>query len=236
MRHSFCLVFIFVSVLSASSFSKTYEVNGQHSFVNFELDYMKVSEVKGTFDRFEGAFEWDSQKGKLSDVAFQIDVNSINTRDAKRDAHLRRKDFFFVKEFPAIAFIGKEIQYKEGKPSQVTGELTIKDVTKTHSFELDWKGEFDDPVDKKKSSLFLKAETTIDRTDFGITWNKALDQGGWIVGNEVEVEVVIEANPTDARPAFSRFYRKTRKILPGKLEMPKSDGSQDVTSQKKKVR
>lgn len=217
--------------------AKTYEVNGQHSFVNFELDYMKVSEVKGTFDRFKGAFEWDDKTSTLNDVEFEIKVKSINTRDPKRDNHLRRKDFFYVEKFPLMRFVGKKVFYKEGKPHKIVGELTLKDQTKTHTFDLEWKGEFSDPVDKSKKSLFLKAKTTLNRMDYGINWNRVLDQGGWIVGNDVEIEVVIEANPTDARPAFSRFYRKTRKILPGKLEMPKSDTAmvKKASSEKKKV-
>lgn len=212
---------IFLFFLSLNIFSKTYEVNGQHSFVNFELDYMKVSEVKGTFDRFTGAFEWNEEKSKLSNVEFEIFVKSINTRDPKRDNHLKRKDFFDVKKYPYMTFVGKKVAYKNGLPVSIMGELTLKDRTKPHKFEIDWKGEYPDPVDKNKKSLFLKAKTIINRTDFGITWNRALDQGGWIVGEDVEVEIVIEGNPTDARPAFSRFYRKKTKLLPGKLELPK---------------
>lgn len=229
------LLLLTTILIFSNTFAKTYEVNGQHSFVNFELDYMKVSEVKGTFDRFEGAFEWDAKASKLSEVEFQIFVKSINTRDKKRDNHLRRKDFFHVKKFPVMNFVGKEVHYKKGVPISISGDLTLKDITKTHTFKIDWKGEFPDPVDKNKKSLFFKAETNINRTDFGITWNRALDQGGWIVGDDVEVEVVIEANPTDARPAFSRFYRKTRKILPGKLEMPKEASASSELKSKKKV-
>lgn len=229
-------IILFLVILSFQTFAKTYEVNGQHSFVNFELDYMKVSEVKGTFDRFQGAFEWDAVSKELKDVEFQIFVKSINTRDPKRDNHLKRKDFFHVKKFPMMSFVGKKVSYKNGIPVAISGDLTLKDITKPHTFDVSWKGEFQDPVDKKKKSLFLKAKTSINRTDFGITWNRALDQGGWIVGDEVKVEIVIEANPTDARPAFSRFYRKTRKILPGKLDLPQDQNqSAQKESQKKKV-
>jgi hypothetical protein len=125
-----------------------------------------------------------------------------------------------VSEFPVISFVGKKVVYQNNKPGKILGDLSIRGVTKEHSFFIEWKGEYPDPVDKNKRSLFLTANTTINRKDYGIRWNKALDKGGWVVGDRVDVEIIIEANPTDARPAFSRFYRKTKKILPGKLKAP----------------
>lgn len=219
MRVTFVLT---IFILSSISFAKTYEVNTQHSFVNFELDYMQVSQVKGAFEKFQGTFDWDTNKEKLSDVIFEILVDSINTRDAKRDNHLKRKDFFYVEKFPVISFEGKKVVYENGLPVKVIGELEIRGVKKEHSFSLKWKGEYPDPVDKSKKSLFLAANTSINRKDFNIRWNKALDEGGWVVGDKVDIEVIIEANPTDSRPAFSRFYRKTKKILPGKLKSPQT--------------
>ncbi|MCF8060138.1 MAG: YceI family protein [Bacteriovoracaceae bacterium] len=213
-------------LLSQGLLCKTYEVNGQHSFVNFDLEYMKISEVKGTFDLFHGAFEWDGEK--LSQVEFVIQVSSINTRDPKRDNHLKRKDFFYVSEYPSITFIGNEVIYKSKVPSRIKGLLTIRGIERPYSFDIDWKGEYSDPVDKKKKSLFLKVKAILDRQDFNIKWNKALDQGGWVVGEKVNIEVIIEANPTDARPAFSRFYTKKRKIIPGKLELSKDDDFKQV--------
>ncbi len=210
---------IFLTLINCEvGLAKAYVVNDQHSFVNFELDYMKVSLVKGSFDHFKGAFEWDGQK--LSQVEFEILVNSVNTRDPKRDNHLRRKDFFHISKYPLITFVGKEVIYQDDVPTKIKGTLAVRGIEKPYSFNLDWKGEYQDPVDKKKKSLFLKASTLLYRKDFNMTWNKALDQGGWVVGDKVDIEVIIEANPTDARPAFSRFYTNKRKILPGKLELP----------------
>lgn len=200
---------------SMTSFSKTYEVNTQHSFVNFEIDYMKVSTVKGSFDKFEGVFQWDEKTGKLSQVAFKIFAESVNTRDIKRDNHLRRKDFFHVRKFPLITFKGEEVVHKKGVPTLVRGMVTIKDISKKMEFDLNWKGLHRDPVDKKKRSLFLETEGTINRQDFGITWNKAMDSGGWIVGDLIKFDLIIEANPTDARAPFSRFYMKKSEVLPG---------------------
>jgi hypothetical protein len=98
--------------------------------------------------------------------------------------------------------------------------IKIRGVEKETSFDLKWLGEHKDAVDKKKQSLFLKANTVLKRKDFNLNWNKALDQGGWVVGDDVRVELIIEANPTDATPAFSRFFlKKNEKIKEGALSL-----------------
>lgn len=220
MNRSNVIVFCLFFSLS-SAWGKTYKINTQHSFVNFEVDYMKVSLVKGAFEKFEGFFNWDSKK--LEDVRFKIRATSINTRDKKRDNHLKRKDFFYTSEYPTIEFHGTEVFYKLGKPFQIKGILSMRGIKKETTFDLLWHGNHQDAVDKKKQSLFLKANSTIRRKDFGLNWNKALDQGGWVVGDEVRLELIIEANPTDATPAFSRFYlKKNPKIKKDALSLDRA--------------
>lgn len=215
MKISFILLSF---LLSLSLLGKTYKVNSQHSFVNFEVDYMKVSVVKGAFEKFEGFFDWDS--GKLQNVRFKIQAKTINTRDKKRDKHLKQEEFFHTKEFPFIEFKGSKVVYKDNKPVELIGIVSMKGVEKETSFDLKWHGEHQDAVDKKKQSLFLKANTVLKRKDFKLNWNKALDQGGWIVGEDVRVELIIEANPTDATPAFSRFFlKRNEKIKEGALSL-----------------
>ena len=198
---------IFVSILFCSSVeAKQYEVNTQHSFVNFELPYMKVSKVKGAFEEFKGSFKLDEETNKVSELFFVIKAGSISTRDLKRDNHLRGNSFFNVKDYPVISFSGSRYEYEKGVLVKVTGVLQLTGIKKTVTFDIDWKGLQDDPISKGKKSLFLVAETSISRKEFGINWNRLFDDGGWIVGNEVKIEAVIEANPTDARLAFSRFF------------------------------
>lgn len=235
------LTFNLTLTLTQTVAAKTFQINNQHSFVNFDIDYMKVSLVKGSFDEFKGAFEWDYQKGKLTELHFQIIASSINTRDKKRDAHLKRKDFFNVSKFPLIEFIGDEVIYKAGQPVKVKGRLRLKDKEKSASFDLRWMGFHKDAVDKDKQSLFLRANTVLKRKDFGLNWNKALDQGGWVVGDDVRIEVIVEANPTDSRPAFSRFFlKKNPKVKEGALSMDSlaesRDSSLDSEKQKKKLK
>lgn len=214
------ILFLF---FTTSIYAKTYKVNTQHSFVNFEVDYMKVSVVKGAFEKFEGFFNWDKDSGKLSDVIFKIKATSINTRDSKRDNHLRRDDFFAVNEHPYLTFTSKNVTYEKGSPVKIKGLMEIRGVEKEVDFDLKWMGEHQDAVDKKKSSLFLKGNTILNRKDFDLNWNKALDQGGWVVGENVRVEIIVEANPTDATPAFSRFFlKKNSKIKKGALDLDKA--------------
>ncbi len=214
---------IFLSILICSSVeAKQYEVNTQHSFVNFELPYMKVSKVKGAFEEFKGSFKLDEDTNEVSELFFVIKAGSISTRDLKRDNHLRGNNFFNVKKYPLISFSGNSYKYEKGLLAKVTGILQLSGIEKTVTFDIDWKGLQDDPISKGKKSLFLVAEVTIDRKEFGISWNRMFDDGGWIVGNEVKVEAVIEANPTDARLAFSRFF------------MPSKDRNVDIQNVAKK--
>jgi len=214
---------IFLSILICSSIeAKQYEVNTQHSFVNFELPYMKVSKVKGAFEEFKGSFKLDEDTNKVSELFFVIKAGSISTRDLKRDNHLKGNDFFNVKKYPVISFSGNSYEYEKGVLVKATGILQLTGIKKTVTFDIDWKGLQDDPISKGKKSLFLVAEITINRKEFGINWNRMFDDGGWIVGNEVKVEAVIEANPTDARLAFSRFF------------MPSNDRNVDIQNVAKK--
>jgi len=212
------LILAFFFALIPSGFSKQFEISSQHSFVNFEVDYMKVSVVKGTFDDFEGSFTLDPKTGKVSNLDFSITAKSINTRDYKRDKHLRDNDFFHVKKHPQIFFTGTGMKYKDGVLSEITGTLELVGVLKPITFAVDWRGFMSDPIDKGKKSLFLRAKTTINRKDFGLTWNRALDSGGWIVSEKVRLDVVIEATPSDSRPAFSRFLKRNRKIKNNPLD------------------
>lgn len=230
--------FLVFSIMTFSSFAKTFEVNTQHSFVNFEVDYMKISVVKGAFEDFKGVFEFDAESNQISDLEFSIKVKSINTRDSKRDAHLHRKDFFHVSEYPEMKFVGKKVHYQSGKPVKIDGLLTMRGVTKEQSFNLDWKGVHQDPIDKKKKSLFVTASGELNRKEFGISWNKTMDNGGYIVGDKVKLEIVIEANPTDTRAAFSRFYLNKKEVKKGTttdIESVSVVKKKEFSPEKKKV-
>lgn len=191
--------------------AKTYKINTQHSFVNFEIDYMKVSKVKGAFEKFEGTYDLD--QGNLKNVFFKIYTSSINTRDKKRDVHLKKKEFFNVRSFPTMEFIGDKVIYNNGKPVKILGQLRLKGIKRKITFDLKWHGVHKDAIDKKKYSIFIEATSKIKRSKFGFNWNRILDRGGWVVGDEVRIEIVLESNPIDLIPAFSRFYVKKNKNI-----------------------
>jgi len=169
----------------ATLFAGTYEIDPAHSSVGFKIGHL-VSTVRGEFNRFQGTIEFDQQKIENSSVTAVIDASSIDTHIEDRDNHLRSADFFDVQKFPEITFTSKRI---EG--DKVIGELTMHGVTKEVALSYTFHGTLKDPWGKERAGF--SGETAIDRKDFGITYNKVLDQGGLLIGNEVKVEIEIEA-------------------------------------------
>ncbi|MDC1174583.1 YceI family protein [Bacteriovoracaceae bacterium] len=198
--------------LSFTTFSKTYEINSEHSSILFKIPFMRFGEVEGRFKKFVGTYDFDSKTNKVKNLEVVIDTKSIDTADKKRDRHLRKNDFFDVRKFPHIKFIGKEYGYEKESLSKVTGELTVKDKIYPLTIRVDWKGKELDPFNKSRASYFFSGKTSVNRKEIGLSWNKELDQGGWLVGNEVELRFQVEANPTDKKPAFSRFLTVSKKI------------------------
>lgn len=207
---------IFLSLIllffTNGAFSKAFEINSEHSSIIFKTTYMKLGEVEGRFKKFKGTFDFDEATKKVSDLLIEIDVKSIDTADKKRDRHLKQSDFFDVNKFRYVTFEGKEYLYKEGKLEKVKGMLNIKGNEYPLTLKVQWKGADKDAWDPKKMIFFFSGTTNIERQKVGLNWNKALDQGGWLVGNNVEVRFQVEANATDNRPAFSRFMKGRKNI------------------------
>lgn len=164
-----------------------------HSSIQFEVKHMMVSKVKGQFDSYKA----DVTAENLEDLTtatfdFSFDVASINTKNDDRDNHLRSADFFDVAQYPTITFTSTSIT-GSGSDYAVTGDLTIKDVTKPVTFELEYNGHGKNPwgVDV----YGFEGETKINREDFGLTWNQALETGGVLVGKDIKIKVEIEINP-----------------------------------------
>lgn len=169
-------------------------VDQSHSHIGFEVKHMMVSKVKGVFDSYEANVE----AADLSDlteatISFQFDVRSINTRNEDRDNHLKSADFFDTEQFPVITFESTSIT-KSGDSFDVTGNLTIKDVTKEVTFQTEFNGKGTNPWGI--AVYGFEAETKINREDFGLTWNAALETGGVLVGKDVKIKVELELNPT----------------------------------------
>lgn len=168
-------------------------VDASHSNIGFEVKHMMVSKVKGSFDAYTAEVEAaDLTDLTTANIAFTFDVASINTRSEDRDNHLKSGDFFDVEKYPNITFKSTKIE-KDGDDYEVTGDLTIKDVTKPVTFEVEYGGKGVNPwgVDV----YGFEAEAKINREEFGLTWNAALETGGVLVGKDIKIKVELELNP-----------------------------------------
>lgn len=168
-------------------------VDQSHSSVGFEVKHMMVSKVRGKFN----AYTADIEAADLSDlstasITFSFDVASIDTSSEDRDNHLKSADFFDVENNASIDFKSTSIT-KDGGDYQVTGDLTIKGVTKPVTFEVEYGGKGKNPWGVEVYGF--EAEAKINREDFGLTWNAALETGGVLVGKEIKVKVELEVNP-----------------------------------------
>jgi polyisoprenoid-binding protein YceI len=178
-------------ILSAAGFAgaASYSVDGAHSDVSFKIRHL-VSRVTGQFTEFDGAIVADFSDLDASSVEFTIKAASIDTKNEDRDKHLRSEDFFNVEMYPEITFTSSKITKSGDQKYAVTGTLTMHGVAKTVTLPVTYLGEVKDPWGNTKAGFEI--ETTIDRKDFGIIWNKALDAGGMILGDEVEIAINLE--------------------------------------------
>ncbi|MCM2350482.1 MAG: YceI family protein [Bacteriovoracaceae bacterium] len=169
---------------------KTYQIDPSHSSVNFSIRHMMIAKVHGGFEKLSGSFLYDSHNPAASKVEVVIESNSINTREAQRDAHLKSADFFDVEKYPSIIF--KSTDFKEdGDDLSVLGELTIHGVTKQVKLNVERPSEeLKDPWGNLK--IGVSGKTKINRKDFDLGWNAALEAGGFLVGEEVSISFDIQ--------------------------------------------
>ncbi|MTE23130.1 YceI family protein [Microbacterium sp. ZXX196] len=167
----------------------TYVLDPSHSEVGFEVRHMMISKVRGTFAVKEATIVLPENVLEAS-VTATADVASIDTKDEGRDQHLRSADFFDAEAFPTITFVSTGVR-EAGADLLVDGNLTIKDVTKPVTFELEVGGFGTDPWGNYKAGA--TATGTIDREDFGLTWNAALETGGVLVGKDVKITLDLQA-------------------------------------------
>ena len=171
-------------------FADTYTVDKQHSEATFQVRHL-ISRVSGKFEDFDGTVTLDPQKPGASSVEFKIKASSINTGVADRDNHLRTADFFDAGKYPEITFKSTSIK-PSGKKNvyNVTGNLTMRGVTKQVTLPVTFLGFIKDPWGNEKAGFSL--QTTLNRKDYGINWNKALDNGGVLLGEDVDIAINLE--------------------------------------------
>lgn len=171
--------------------ASTWKIDQDHSNVGFSVKHLMVSNVKGSFARFSGMVDLDDRDITASRVSATIDASSINTNVQKRDDHLRGADFFDVAKYPNITFVSKKWSRTADGRLKVTGNLTMHGTTRDVVLNVDpFSREIRDAWGKTRRGTTATAR--INRQDFGITWNKALDAGGVTIGNEVDIVLDIE--------------------------------------------
>lgn len=169
---------------------KTYQIDPAHSEATFQVRHL-ITKVRGRFPEFEGTITFAPDDVANSSVVFAIQTKSIDTNQAQRDEHLRSADFFDVEKFPLLTFKSTAVAARGDSQFDVTGELTIRDVTKTIVLPVAYLGAAKDPWGKDK--VAFEAEITLNRKDYGLNWNAALETGGFLVGDDVKVSLSIQA-------------------------------------------
>jgi polyisoprenoid-binding protein YceI len=177
------------TVTVVQSATRTLLVDKTHSDVTFQVRHL-LSRVRGRFSEFEGTIEFDDERPEASAVRFAIDAKSIDTNQPDRDVHLRSADFFAVDEFPLLTFVSTEITQAGSGSYQVAGILTIRGVAKEVVLPVAYLGRVNDPWGKER--LAFETEATVNRKDFGLNWNAALEAGGFLVGDEVKISVSLQ--------------------------------------------
>lgn len=168
----------------------TWNIDASHSGIHFSIRHLVIAKVRGKFTKFSGALELDEADLTKSKVSVEIDVPSIDTAEAQRDGHLKSADFFDVEQFPKASFTSKSIK-KNGDDYDVTGDFTLHGTTKEVTLHATFEGKGKDPWGGER--VGFGAKTTLNREDFGLKWNQALEAGGVVVGTKVELEIEVEA-------------------------------------------
>jgi len=185
------LVAILVA-FAAPALAATWQIDPAHTNVSFSVRHMMVSNVRGEFTTVSGTVEGDEKTPTQAVITATIDAASIDTREAKRDGHLKSPDFLDVAKYPTITFKSKKIEPAGAGQFKVTGDLTLHGVTRDVVLDVsDVTQPVKDPMGKSRAGA--RATTKIDRKDFGINWSKAMDGGGLVVGDEVAISIDVEA-------------------------------------------
>ena len=180
------LVLLFlISTLSHLALATNYKIDVAHTNLGFKVKHLVISTVNGRFNKFDGSFKFDEKTGVLSDVKLTIQADSIDTNEPDRDKHLKSSDFFDVEKFKTVEFVSNKISKKSKGNYEVAGDLTIHGIKKAVKFKAEINGPVIDPW--KNSKLAFNITSKLKRADYGLTWNKTLDQGGVVVDENVNI-------------------------------------------------
>lgn len=170
--------------------TQTWAIDSSHTNVEFAVKHLMISTVKGRFSEVAGTLTGDITKPETFSLEVIVETASLDTRQPQRDEHLRSADFFDATKWPTITFTGKRIEGDVADEFKLIGDLTIRDVTRQIVLDVTNEGSVTDPWGSPR--IGFSAKTKIDRRDFGLTWNQALEAGGFIVGDDIRISVDVE--------------------------------------------
>lgn len=172
-----------------SAKTRTWKVDIAHSHVKFSVGYMMISEVEGYFKVFSGTMQQTQNDFTDAKIYFTVDANSINTDNEVRDKHLRSEDFFSTAKYPLMTFVGNSFKSVGNMRYELNGNLTIRDVTRPVQFDVAYGGI---ATNHQGDKAGFKAKTVINRFDYNLKWNSLLESGGMVVGEQIEITVLIK--------------------------------------------
>ncbi len=175
---------------AATAATTTWKIDPSHSHIEFAVKHLMITTVKGRFSGVEGVVRLDERDPSAADVDVKIDASTIDTREPQRDAHLRSADFFDVETYPHLVFKASRIASRRGNEFKLAGDLTLHGVTRPVVLDVVEEGRAKDPWGGER--LGFSATTKVKRSDFGLTWNQALETGGVVVGDEIKVPLELE--------------------------------------------
>ena len=167
-----------------------YQIDASHSEIQFSVRHMMVSKARGNFEKWSGTVALNAANPEQTVVDVTIDAGSINTRDAQRDGHLKSPDFLNVEAYPSLHFKSTRVEVTGKETARLHGDLTIRDVAKPVVVDVEYQGSAKSPWGT--TSYGFSGSTKINREDWGLNWNAALETGGWLVGKEIQIDIELE--------------------------------------------
>lgn len=185
-----------------ASYAKKLEVIHEHSKIGFNINYMMVTDVEGTFKKYKGEFEINEAENAISNIEVSVETRTVDSNDKKRDFHLKGHEFFYSAKFPQATFKATgPVTIVPHKDFKLEGTMTFRDVSKPFTFNGTYKGKQKDPWGK--DNYFFELKGTMNRKEYGIVWNKLMDNGGALIGDDVHIVIVVQAQVKGEKTPFS---------------------------------
>ncbi|MBS1628146.1 MAG: YceI family protein [Bacteroidetes bacterium] len=168
----------------------TYKIDAAHSEITFKAKHLMITNVTGSFTQFEATIESEKEDFTDAKISFEANTASVNTNNTQRDEHLKSNDFFATEKYPVLKFVSTEFKKIDGNDYALTGNLTIKNTTQPVTLNVEFLGLAKDPWGQTKAGF--EATGKINRTDFGLTWNAALEAGGVLVSEDIKLNFNVQ--------------------------------------------